>query len=205
MKSIVKFSAAALAFASTPAFAQDAAPMMGGFYVGALAGIDSVRVSDGTDSASKTGAVFGVTAGYDLDMGNAVVGLEGEFADSSTKDSATDILVTGDSAKLSAGRDLYVGARLGFNAGSRTLVYVKAGYTNARAKLTYDDGTGPLSGHDDLDGWRAGAGVEFAVAPHIAIRGEYRYSDYGDYHFAGVNTGLSVQRHQGVVAVIGKF
>ena len=82
MKSIVKFSAAALAFASTPAFAQDAAPMMGGFYVGALAGIDSVRVSDGTDSASKTGAVFGVTAGYDLDMGNAVVGLEGEFADS---------------------------------------------------------------------------------------------------------------------------
>jgi hypothetical protein len=30
-------------------------------------------------------------------------------------------------------------------------------------------------------------------------------SDFGDYHFAGVNTGLSVQRHQGVVAVIGKF
>jgi outer membrane immunogenic protein len=149
--------------------------MMGGFYVGPLAGIDSVRVSDGTDSASKTGAIFGVTAGYDLDMGNAVVGLEGEFADSSTKDSATDILVTGDSAKLSAGRDLYLGARLGFKAGSRTLVYVKGGYTNAKAKLTYDDGTGPLSGHDDLDGWRAGAGVEFAVAPHIAMRCEYRY------------------------------
>jgi len=87
--------------------------MMGGFYVGPLAGIDSVRVSDGTDSASKTGAVFGVTAGYDLDMGDAVVGLEGEFADSSTKDSATDILVTGDSAKLSAGRDLYLGSELG--------------------------------------------------------------------------------------------
>jgi outer membrane immunogenic protein len=82
---------------------------------------------------------------------------------------------------------------------------VKGGYTNAKAKLTYDDGTGPLSGHDDLDGWRAGAGVEFAVAPHIAMRCESRYSDFGDYHFAGVNTGLSVQRHQGVVAVIGKF
>jgi opacity protein-like surface antigen len=39
----------------------------------------------------------------------------------------------------------------------------------------------------------------------LGIRGEYRYSDYGNYHYNGVDTGLKTRRHQVVVTLVGKF
>ena len=63
--------------------------------------------------------------------------------------------------------------------GGRTLLYAKAGYTNTRAKLTGDDGTGQVTlAKQDLDGVRVGAGVEYAVGPNSFVKTEYRYSNY---------------------------
>ncbi|RYE38770.1 MAG: porin family protein, partial [Hyphomicrobiales bacterium] len=106
--------------------------------------------------------------------------------------------------RLKAGRDLFIGARLGFRASPALLVYAKGGYTNARFNLRYTDATSSVEEGDNLDGYRVGAGVEFGESK-LRFRGEYRFSDYGDYKYAGTNTGVSAQRHQVVVGAIYAF
>lgn len=193
-------AALATCVVSVPAYAQDDTSL-GGAKVGVVAGYDSVKLSLDGDSASKGGLAYGLTAGYDFDLGNAVVGVEAELADSTAKESVTDILEAGDEASIAASRDLYVGARVGFGVGSNVLLYAKGGYTNVRIKARYADSTGSISDSDTLDGFRLGAGVELVGQTNF-VRLEYRYSDYGKYSSDGFNTGISASRHQ-VVATGG--
>ena len=76
-----------------------------------------------------------------------------------------------------------------FKVGPQIMIYGKAGYTNARATVSYTFGatTGTVS--DNLDGYRLGAGVQYTQG-HMFGRLEYRYSDYGDFRFEGVSTGI---------------
>jgi outer membrane immunogenic protein len=195
---------ATAALAATPALAQDESTFTG-FYAGAIVGYDHVTITDGADSESKDGVVYGALLGYDYDLGSTVIGAEAEITGSSVKQTAEDLIVVGDDASIKAGRDLYVGLRVGFKATPRTLVYLKGGYTNARVSVQYDDHTGfAFNAADNLDGYRIGGGVEYSFG-RIAVRGEYRYSGYGDYHYAGLNTDLSANRHQAVVTLVGKF
>jgi len=97
---------------------------------------------------------------------------------------------------LKSGRDLYAGGRIGTVLGGSTLLYAKAGYTNAQAKLTSDDGTGQITlDKSNLDGVRVGAGVEHAVGPRSYVKAEYRYSNYE----------AGVQRHQGMAGFGFRF
>lgn len=188
---------------TTPALAQDAPS--GGLYAGALVGYDHVTISDGTDSGNKDGVTYGAILGYDFDLGSAVAGIEAELNDSSVSITQTDLLVTGDVGTLSAGRDLYVGVRVGFKASENVIVYAKGGYTNARVKLDYNDNDGfTFNEGDNLDGFRIGGGVEYSFGK-LAVRGEYRYSDYGNYTYEGIDSGLGVGRHQVVATLLGKF
>ncbi|MEC3910757.1 porin family protein [Sphingobium sp. CR2-8] len=187
---------------ATQAHAQEAGNF-GGFKLGVVAGYDKVSLEYEDVSASDDGVLYGVTAGYDLDLGNAVIGLELEASDSSAKQRFTDLIFSGDRAKLATGRDLYVGARIGIPVSPNLLIYAKGGYVNGRVKLTYDGGAALiLTDSDTLDGWRLGGGLELTNPTHFA-RIEYRYSDYGSYKIAGVDTGIDVTRQQ--VAVTGGF
>lgn len=188
---------------SAPAFAQDTGGIEA--YAGVLAGYDHVVVKVPGDSGSKDGFVYGGVIGAQSSIGSsALIGVEGEVTGATTKESVTDVLVAGDRAELKAGRDFFIGARLGFHATPNVLVYAKGGYTNARFKLKYTDATGTTEDGDNLDGYRIGAGVEFGVS-QLRFRGEYRFSDYGDYKVNGVNTGISAQRHQVLVGAIYAF
>ena len=109
---------------ATPAFAQEAAPFTGPHIEG-LVGYDDV-------SEAKGDLMYGVSAGYDFQLGGVIAGIEGEFADSDVKGSANDLISTGDSYSLNTDRDLYVGARFGFAVTPSTMIYVKGGYTNAK-------------------------------------------------------------------------
>lgn len=190
----------ALGFA-TPALAQNE-PSLSGPWIAAVGGWDHVVLTDGSDSGTKSGVTYGGAIGYDRDFGTVVLGVEGELSGSSVKEAANNLLVAGDSAELKAGRDLYAGARLGFKVGPQIMIYGKAGYTNARATVSYTFGatTGTVS--DNLDGYRLGAGVQYTQG-HMFGRLEYRYSDYGDFRFDGVSTGISTGRHQ--VAVMAGY
>ena len=187
-KLIVVASLAATALA-TPALAQDKAPFSG-LRVEGIAGWDRAQVpNDHTN-----GVVYGAGIGYDFRAGGAVLGIEGEASDSTGKQCVTGTLVAADKLCANAGRDLYVGARIGAAVGPATLLYAKAGYTNARFNVNYTEPTGvnDFSVHDSLDGIRVGGGIEQAVGRNAYVKAEYRYSNYEQ----------GVDRHQ-VVAGFG--
>ena len=176
MRSIV-VAALFAASAAVPALAQDTAggraPFTGARVEG-LAGWDRVQ-NNGHDD----GVQYGLGAGYDFQTGMGLVGVEGEVADSSVRQCAGSRTVADPRLCAKAGRDLYVGGRVGTVVGGNTLLYAKAGYTNAQAKLTSNDGTGQTTlGKANLDGVRVGAGAEYALSQNSFVKAEYRYSNY---------------------------
>jgi outer membrane immunogenic protein len=176
MRSIV-VAALFAATAAAPSLAQDPASGTARFTgprVEGLAGWDRVQ-NNGHDD----GVHYGIGAGYDFQAGGMIVGVEGEAADSSVRQCAGARTVANPRVCAKAGRDLYVGGRVGTPIGDRTLLYAKAGYTNAQAKLTSNDGTGQTTlGKTNLDGVRVGAGAEYALGSNSFVKTEYRYSDY---------------------------
>lgn len=186
-------AALAASAAAAPAFAQDAT--FTGPRAEAIVGWDHVS-DDSVNNGSRDGVVYGGQLGYDYQAGKAVFGVEGEVTGASTKDTANGVLVAGDRLKVSAGRDLYVGGRVGIVAGSRALIYAKGGYTNARFNSEYTSTTGTIEDHETLDGWRLGAGAEVKLNDKVYLKSEYRYSDYG---------GVGGERHQVVGGVGVRF
>ena len=178
------------ATAATPALAQNAAPFTGP-RVEAIVGYDNVK----GDGGHRNGVTYGAGLGYDFQLGGAVLGIEGEATDSSAKGCETGFITATDRICANAKRDLYVGGRVGVAVAPSTLLYAKAGYTNARFKVNYTDTATPAnnsSASTNLDGVRVGAGVEQKLGTNLYAKAEYRYSNY--------EQGLS--RHQ-VVAGLG--
>ena len=185
------------ATAATPALAQEKAPFTG-LRAEGIIGYD--RISDGTDgdAGSSDGLLYGGQLGYDFQAGGLVLGIEGEVTGATTDTRADSLLVAGDRLVLDAGRDYYVGGRIGGAISPQALVYAKAGYTNAKLNSEYRTGTTVVRDSAELDGWRIGAGVEYKLTPQFHLKGEYRYSNYGEID--GFDT--DVDRHQ-VLAGIG--
>lgn len=159
-----------------PALAQEAAPFTG-LRVEGLVGYDKLKGNGG----GRDGIAYGGAAGYDFQLGSAVAGVEGEYLDSDTKGCETAFLTANDTICASGKRDLYVGGRLGFAATPSTLLYAKAGYTNAKVRVNYTDPTTPANSFrvsDELDGVRVGAGVEQKLGTNLYAKAEYRYSNY---------------------------
>jgi outer membrane immunogenic protein len=191
MRNLVLASLLATAFA-TPAFAQEDAPFTGPRIEGQL-GWDRVQ---GEGGGKSDDLMYGVNVGYDAQMGGAVIGAEAEYSDSSNRACAGARTVADPRLCLKAGRDLYVGGRVGTAVGASTLVYAKAGYTNADAKFTSDDGDDETTlAKDHLDGVRVGAGVEQSLGGKAYVKGEYRYSNYEQ----------GVERHQALAGVGIRF
>jgi outer membrane immunogenic protein len=204
--------------AVTPAFAQDANGTFTGPRVEAILGYDMTRAGsevdndvDTNDDESIDGLLYGVGVGYDVGLGNAVVGVEGEFTDGTAKTRFNNGDFEGFGlGRVSTGRDFYVGARAGVLASPNTLLYVKGGYTNARFNVLASDGETELSRNFDTDGWRVGAGAERSFANNMFAKVEYRYSNYskGEVDFENDAVGdsdrfdIDTDRHQ-VVASVG--
>lgn len=203
MKKIVLALAVSTALA-TPAMAQDSTANVGSFWVSGLAGIDSVRGEADGEGGSEEGVVFGISAGYDVDSATAFGGVEVEATESTVSVGEEDIFDDGDEFSISVARDLYVGLRAGARVGNGK-VYVKGGYTNLQLNANYDDGSTDETVGDDMDGYRVGVGGEFGLGTNLAVRIEYRYSDYGELEFEDEATGASFSRHQGIVGLVAKF
>jgi outer membrane immunogenic protein len=178
---------------ATPALAQDDRPPFTGVRVEGIVGYDRADANPHTN-----GVLYGVGAGFDFQTGGAVLGVEGEFSDSTADRCVTGLGVAGDRTCAKAGRDFYAGGRVGGVVGSNTLLYAKAGYTNARINADYTGvagGPASFSLHEDLDGVRVGGGVEHAVGRNAFVKAEYRYSNYE----------AGAERHQAVVGFGFRF
>ncbi|UZW53668.1 porin family protein [Sphingobium sp. JS3065] len=199
---------------ANPALAQEPNSTFTGPRVEAILGYDrtgagsSVDNDNDRDDQSIDGLLYGVGAGYDVNLGSAVIGVEGEYTDSTAKSSRNDFTDQFGFGRVKQGRDLYVGARAGILANPNTLVYVKGGYTNTKLDVLAGDTNQETNTDFKLDGWRIGAGVERAINTNTFAKLEYRYSKYEDAHidFANGATseefGIDTDRHQ-VVASLG--
>jgi len=193
MKNYLLLALPALAVAA-PAAAQDAPT--GGFRVEVLAGYDNVGVDefeDEDDSVAQptgniNGAVFGGGIGYDFAMGNVMLGVDAELTDSTADRGIfadTDELGIVRVATLKFDRDIYVGGRLTAAFTDQVRGYVKAGYTRQRVIVgspieevedAFDEEDIQTSGN--LDGVRAGIGVQYSPDGNAYYGGEFRYSNY---------------------------
>ncbi|MEJ7933439.1 outer membrane beta-barrel protein [Sphingobium sp. AN558] len=214
MRKIMVATLLASGIATAPAMAQETGPTFTGPRVEAILGYDhigagsSIDNNNGRDDQSIDGLLYGVGAGYDVNLGSAVVGVEGEFTDSTAKSDRRDPTDTFGFGRVSQGRDLYVGARAGFLANPQTLLYVKGGYTNTKLNVLAGDTNQSTDTAFKLDGWRIGGGAERAIGEHSFAKLEYRYSKYDDGHIDFRNGATSsrfdvdTDRHQ-VVASVG--
>lgn len=214
---LILASVSAAAFA-TPATAQENEAFTGP-RVEALVGYDISRPgsSEDIDNAddldqSVDDVAYGAAIGYDFAMGGALVGVEAEYLESEAQ---TEFDTTGFEdfgvGNIEAGRDLYVGARVGILATPSTLVYAKGGYTNAQYNLLATDNTTDRGSDIDVDGWRLGGGIEQSFGGNFYAKAEYRYSNYGEGE-AEAPSGLEsdrfdidLDRHQVMVGLGYRF
>lgn len=208
---------------STPALAQSNADAFSGFRLEALAGYDNTSVDNDGDFSPGTqdrfddgsgegldGFLYGIGIGYDVPVGGAILGIEGEWTDSTAGESDDAPFGPGSSASFEAERDFYVGARVGVPVSPQALLYARGGYTNARFGLDAEDGAGFAQDFDaSLDGFRVGAGIEYLLGGNVYGKVEYRYSNYSDLEVDVADTNINfddfdvnTDRHQ-VVAGVG--
>lgn len=172
--------ALAIGSIATPALAQEQSSAPGGFYVGALAGYEGLDVDsgDGSVTADADSAVYGITAGYDLSLGSAFVGVEGEL---STSSGTTEFPSSFAGARdgLDADGQYYIGARAGFALTPGIAAYGKIGYTALDTQAFTSAGS--LEELDDnAGGLRFGGGLQVQLPGPLEGRIEYRRSRYKD-------------------------
>lgn len=216
-KSFALIVAGLMAGAAAPAMAQDADSPFTGLRVQGEVGYDQLGAGSSIDDDSTAdndqsieGVGYGLVVGYDFDLGGAVAGIEASIGDSTADVSFDDGDFEGfGQGSVGAGRDLYVGARIGGKIADDLLLYAKGGYTRARLDALASDGTEEFTTNIDLDGWRLGAGVEYAMSDNMFFNVEYRYSKYEDAEvdFEGdapdtETFGVDLDRHQ-VMAGVG--
>ncbi|WP_435418911.1 outer membrane beta-barrel protein [Parerythrobacter aurantius] len=172
--------AIALGMLATPALAQAQNAAPGGFYVGGVAGYEGLNVEsgDGSVSAEADSAVYGISGGYDLSLGSAFVGVEGEL---STSGGSTEFpsSFTGARDGLEANGQYYIGARAGFAVTPGIAAYGKIGYTALDTEAFTSAGSlGELE--DNAGGLRFGGGLQVQLPGPLEGRIEYRRSRYND-------------------------
>jgi outer membrane immunogenic protein len=174
---------------AAPVLAQDATPFTGP-RVAVTGGWDRVD----HDGENGSGFTYGGTAGYDVALGNFRVAPEVEVTASTQKSCFAEAAVRHCER---ADRDFYAGARLGYVAMPKLLLYAKAGYTNARLTDRFSTtGATPVTvtDHRDRSGVRGGVGAEYAVTPRFFLTSEYRYSNYsGDVSRNQIIGGVGVR------------
>jgi outer membrane immunogenic protein len=178
MKRILALTALAAAVSASPALAQSSAP--GGLYVGVLGGYEGLDVesADGSVTANADSAVYGINGGYDLSLGSAFVGVEGELSTSSGSTEFPDSF-SGARDGLEANGQYYVGARAGVALTPGIAAYGKVGYTSLDTKAFTSSGSLDEL-EDNTGGIRFGGGLQVQLPGPLEGRVEYRRSRYKD-------------------------
>jgi outer membrane immunogenic protein len=165
-----------------------------GFYIGGHAGYGSGSDTTkeyltatftyvGLQNTFKPNGMFGgLHAGYNYQMGNVVVGLEGDFdfgkIDGGFVDPPAAPFNPGGRGRTEMDRQGSIRARLGYSFG-RAMVYGTGGFAMGQLKSTYWNWPGVSENFKkDLNGYTVGAGVEYAITGNISVRAEYRFTQY---------------------------
>ena len=173
----------ALAFIASSQSAKAEGPLDGLYIVG-LGGYERYSLdfkSDGLklDLGHVSGTGGGVVLGWDLEVDDWHLAVEGEFIFSGASETAI-VDVGGDifTSVLDVKQSYGLAARYGYAFGGDVFVYGRVGWTRSKVSLSV---TGPdlaLSGAINVDGISYGAGVEWALSNRVSLRGEYIRTNY---------------------------
>jgi outer membrane immunogenic protein len=163
-----------------------------GFYVGVNGGYgftdlrDNSFIGGGQVFGHPDGGLFGGTIGYNYQMGQFVIGVEGtlDWADLNQGRTFAD----GSTDRMNVDTVANALGRAGY-AIDRTLLYVAGGYAGADIHAgAFNDTVTGLSYPGSTswqNGFAIGGGVEYAVTNNISIKGEYLYSQFGHQTYYG--------------------
>lgn len=154
--------------------------------------------ADGCNN-DTTGVEGSIRAGYDWQFGSIVAGVVAEWSAVDVSDTVTGFSST--PANYVFKRELNdmaaVRARLGFATGP-ALIYVTGGAAYGGIENSFRTTNSANSfvvqeDEDDADGWQAGGGLEWRLAPNLSVTGEYLYTNLtpGDYVVRAGNTGTT--------------
>jgi len=148
-----------------------------GFYLGATAGYGFGQGrADGDNGRvpfDQSGALGTVFAGYNWQMGRAVLGVEADIGTGNLKSSTSGTFNVLNTELNSMGS---FRGRAGLLVTPALLLYGTAGIGWA----SYDIGlTGFPSETKTFTGLQVGAGLEYMISRNMTLRTEYIYSDYG--------------------------
>lgn len=123
------------------------------------------------------GAFGGLTAGYNVQIGQIVVGPEAEvgFMDiSGSRTSESSNPIYHQDHEVDGGMYALLGGRAGV-AWDRALIYVKGGYVwiDGEQSMTTTKPGFRTTPSDNLEGWAYGGGVEYALGGGWAVKAEY--------------------------------
>ena len=157
-----------------------------GFYAGANVGYGTgsftkqASTSAPANLGSPKGAMMGVQAGYNYQVGQFVAGVEADYdwANVASHSQFKTLADTGSTRLTSVGT---LRGRLGF-AADRALVYATGGlaYGTIHTKDVVAAPPAVLSDRNGRAGYALGAGIEYAFTNNISAKAEYLYTSLGN-------------------------
>jgi outer membrane immunogenic protein len=140
--------------------------------------------------ARNVGFTIGGTAGYNWQLQNFLLGVEGDFNWADVKASgATHYTGGGNNPFTSEISSLAtVRARAGFLVTPSLLVYATGGYAAGRIKQSSTD-FGGFAADSTRSGWTAGGGGEYRLTPNWTVKAEVLYLDFGKTELQGSSLG----------------
>ena len=163
-------------------------------------------------SYNSDGVIGGAHAGYNLQLSQFVIGLEGDVDGSRLSKTVSGVVnpqggafgFVGTTFNSSGNVQGSIRGRVGY-AWDRVLAYATGGvaFAGVNSNLWTNGLLGPSydAASNTRVGWTVGGGLEYAVTNNWSIRAEYRYSDFGQYTVYPVNfvalgdIGAFINRH----------
>ena len=151
-------------------------------------------------TSSPVGVIVGADVGYNYQMDQVVLGVEGDLNFNSAKSSPRCVGNYGDynaSCRTQADYTGDLDVRLGFMPIDRVLIYGKAGaaYAHTTFQPANENYHGsPVAGYASSDGDRwgyvLGVGADVAITDRWSLGAEYNFQDFGsrNLHFMPVGT-----------------
>jgi outer membrane immunogenic protein len=132
-------------------------------------------------ATGKDGVSYGVLAGYNYQVGNVVLGIEGDF-EGWTVGKIRYTAITGDFLTAHSKWGGSVRGRLGY-AADRVLVYISGGAAFVSTETSIPTTGISIGGDDTRVGWTVGAGLDYAFTNNWFTGFEYRYSQFQSKSF----------------------
>ena len=134
----------------------------------------------------ENGFLFGGQAGYNMQSGMWVLGIEGDVSGTNLKGTAPCLLVLACTAQSDWIATL--AGRVGVTY-DRALFFLKGGAAWANVKYGASLNLGSIATFDSSVtdtrfGWMIGTGVEYAITQNLSAKIEYNYLDFGSKNYS---------------------